>query len=274
MPDSARTDLDTIARLQVPGRDGPVPLDAVATLEVASGPLEIDRFDRSRNVSIIADLGGTPLGEAIKAVEQLPSIRNMVPSVQWLRTGDAEVMGELFAAFGGALALATLAVYCVLVLLFKDFFQPVTILSAVPLAAGGAFIGVLLSGSELGLPVLIGLVMLLGIVTKNSILLVDYVLIAMREQGIDEQEALVDACHKRARPVLMTSIAMIAGMVPLGLGLGGGDSSFTQPMAWAVIGGLITSTALSLLVVPAVFLYVARFERWVRRSRPARQVLG
>jgi multidrug efflux pump subunit AcrB len=114
--------------------------------------------------------------------------------------------------------------------------------------------------------VLIGLVMLLGIVTKNSILLVDYVLIAMREQGIDEQEALVDACHKRARPVLMTSIAMIAGMVPLGLGLGGGDSSFTQPMAWAVIGGLITSTALSLLVVPAVFLYVARFERWVRRG--------
>ncbi|MDH4105694.1 MAG: efflux RND transporter permease subunit [Gammaproteobacteria bacterium] len=266
MPDSARTDLGTIARLQVPGRDGPVPLDAVATLEVASGPLEIDRFDRSRNVSIIADLGGTPLGEAIEAVEQLPSIRNMVPSVQWLRTGDAEVMGELFAAFGGALALATLAVYCVLVLLFKDFFQPVTILSAVPLAAGGAFISVLLSGSELGLPVLIGLVMLLGIVTKNSILLVDYVLIAMREQGIDEQEALVDACHKRARPVLMTSIAMIAGMVPLGLGLGGGDSSFTQPMAWAVIGGLITSTALSLLVVPAVFLYVARFERWVRRG--------
>jgi multidrug efflux pump subunit AcrB len=268
MPDAARSDLATIARLQVPGRDGPVPLESVATLEVASGPLEIDRFDRSRNVSIVADLGGTPLGEAVQAVEELPSIRNMVPSVQWLRTGDAEVMGELFAAFGGALALATLAVYCVLVLLFKDFFQPITILSAVPLSVGGAFIGVLLTGSELGLPVLIGLVMLLGIVTKNSILLVDYVLIAMREQGIAEYEALVDACHKRARPVLMTSIAMIAGMVPLALGLGSGDSSFTRPMASAVIGGLITSTALSLLVVPAVFLYVARFERWVRHRAP------
>jgi multidrug efflux pump subunit AcrB len=266
MPDAARADLDTIAQLRVAGRDGPVPLEAVATLEVASGPLEIDRFDRSRNVSIVADLGGMPLGEAIKAVEQLPAIRDMVPGVQWLRTGDAEVMGELFAAFGGALALAVLAVYCVLVLLFKDFFQPVTILSAAPLSVGGAFIGVLLGGSELGLPVLIGLVMLLGIVTKNSILLVDYVLLAMRAQGIAEHDALVDACHKRARPVLMTSIAMIAGMVPLALGLGGGDGSFTQPMAWAVIGGLITSTALSLLVVPTVFLYVARFERWVRHG--------
>jgi multidrug efflux pump subunit AcrB len=267
MPDEARTDLATIAQLRVPGRDGPVPLEAVATLEVASGPLEIDRFDRSRNVTILADLGGTPLGEAIRAAEALPSIRNLPPGVQWLRTGDAEVMGELFAAFGGALALAVLSVYCVLVLLFKDFFQPVTILSAAPLSVGGAFIGVLLGGAELGLPVLIGLVMLLGIVTKNSILLVDYALIAMREQGIAEFEALVDACHKRARPILMTSIAMIAGMLPLALGIGSGDASFTQPMAWAVIGGLVTSTALSLLVVPPVFLYVARLERWVTRGR-------
>jgi multidrug efflux pump subunit AcrB len=264
MPDAARTDLDTIAQLRVPGRNGPVPLEAVADIQVASGPAQIDRFDRSRNVSITADLGGTPLGTALAAAASLPSIRNLPPDVQWLRSGDAEFMEDLFSSFGFALALAVLTVNCVLVLLFKDFFQPITILSATPLAIGGAFVAILVFGQELGLPVLIGLVMLLGIVTKNSILLVDYALIAMREQGIAEEEALVDACHKRARPILMTSIAMIAGMLPLALGLSGGDASFMRPMGIAVIGGLITSTALSLLVVPPVFLYVARFERWVR----------
>ena len=264
MPDAARTDLDTIGQLRVPGRAGPVPLEAVARIDVASGPAQIDRYDRSRYVSITADLSGTPLGTALAAANALPAIRNLPPDVSWLRSGEAEFLEDLFTGFGFALVFAVLSVYCVLVLLFKDFFQPLTILSAVPLAVAGAFVSVLVAGSELGLPVLIGLVMLLGIVTKNSILLVDYALIAMREQGIAEEEALVDACHKRVRPILMTSIAMIAGMLPLALGISGGDASFMRPMAIAVIGGLVTSTALSLLVVPPVFLYVARLERWVR----------
>ena len=135
------------------------------------------------------------------------------------------------------------------------------------------FIALLLGGSEIGLPALIGVVMLLGIVTKNSILLVDYAIIGTRDLGLSEHEALIEACHKRARPIIMTTVAMIAGMLPLALGIGGGDGSFRKPMAIAVIGGLITSTGLSLFVVPAAYTYVSRFERrvrgWARRQRDA-----
>jgi multidrug efflux pump subunit AcrB len=142
-----------------------------------------------------------------------------------------------------------------LVLLFKDFFQPLTILSAIPLSMGGAFIALMLTGGELNIPSMIGLIMLMGIVTKNSILLVEYALLAIREHNLSQQEALLDACHKRARPIVMTTVAMIAGMLPIALGWGA-DASFRQPMAIAVIGGLLSSTLLSLLVVPVVFTYV------------------
>jgi multidrug efflux pump subunit AcrB len=182
-------------------------------------------------------------------------------------------MQELFSGIGQALAISILCVFCVLVLLFKDFFHPITILSAIPLSIGGAFVALLIGHGELGVPALIGLIMLLGIVTKNSILLVDYAIIGVREGGLTEFEALLEACRKRARPILMTTVAMIAGMVPLALGIGGADSSFRRPMAIAVIGGLVTSTALSLLVVPAVYTYVARAERYCRRGF-ARIVLG
>jgi multidrug efflux pump subunit AcrB len=162
------------------------------------------------------------------------------------------------------MATGVLSVLCVLVLLFKDFLQPATILSALPLSIVGSLVALLVTGHNLDLPSLIGLVMLMGIVTKNSILLVDYTFMGMREQGLTMHAALVDACHKRARPIVMTSVAMIAGMVPLALGFGG-DASFRQPMAITVIGGLITSTGLSLLVVPVVFTYVLGFERRVKR---------
>jgi len=153
----------------------------------------------------------------------------------------------------------------VLVLLFGDFFQPLTILSAIPLSVGGAFIALLLSRGMLSLPSMIGLVMLMGIVTKNSILLVEYAVMGIKERGLSMSEALVDACHKRARPIAMTTVAMVAGMLPIALGLDA-DASFRQPMAIAVIGGLVTSTALSLLVVPVAFTYVARLERWALNS--------
>ena len=265
IPESMRGDLATISSLRVPARGGPVPIDSVADVTIESSPSQIDRYDRRRNVSITADLGGHPLGNAINDAKALPAAKSMPSSVVWSASGDAEFMQELFAGFGIALAIAVLLIYCVLVLLFKDFFQPVTILSAIPLSIGGAFISLLIVRSELGLPSLIGLVMLLGIVTKNSILLVDYAIIGMREQGLSEIEALVEACHKRARPIIMTTIAMLAGMLPLALGISSGDSSFRQPMAIAVMGGLITSTALSLLVVPAAYTYVAQFEHLVRR---------
>jgi multidrug efflux pump subunit AcrB len=204
------------------------------------------------------------LGAATAAAHALPAAKSLPSSVKLIQTGDAELQAELSGGFIMAILIGILCVYCVLVLLFKDFVQPITILSAIPLSIGGAFLGLLVLDGELGLPAMIGLVMLMGIVTKNSILLVEYAIIGMRERGLAIADALIDACHKRARPIVMTTVAMVAGMIPIVLGLGA-DSSFRRPMAVAVIGGLLTSTALSLLVVPVVFSYVDGFERRVRR---------
>jgi multidrug efflux pump subunit AcrB len=264
LPDTARRDLDVIANMHVNGREGPVPLASIADVSVASGPSRIDRYDRRRFVTIDADLGGTPLSVANAAVAALPAVRAMPSSVKLIEAGDAEMAAELAGGFGLALVIALFSVFCVLVLLFRDFLQPITILSAIPLSAGGAFLALLITRIELDVPSMIGLVMLMGIVTKNSILLVEYAIVGMKERGLSRREALVDACHKRARPIVMTTIAMVAGMMPIALGLGA-DASFRQPMAVAVIGGLLTSTALSLLVVPVAFSYVDGFERRLRR---------
>jgi multidrug efflux pump subunit AcrB len=264
LADRYRTDLATFRNLRVPGRDGPVPLASIAEIAVESGPTQIDRYDRKRYVAVNADLAGYPLGEALAAARELPSMVGRPTGVEFLELGDVELMAELFAGFGFAMATGILCVLAVLVLLFKDFLQPVTILSALPLSIVGSLVALLITGHNLDLPTLIGIVMLMGIVTKNSILLVDYTFKGMRNQGLSMQDALLDACHKRARPIIMTSVAMIAGMVPLALGWAG-DASFRQPMAITVIGGLITSTALSLLVVPVVFTYVLGFERRVKK---------
>jgi multidrug efflux pump subunit AcrB len=261
--DRHREDLGTFGNLRVPGRYGPVPLSSIADLSVESGPTQIDRYDRQRYVAVNADLAGYPLGDALAAARELPSMVGRPTNVDFLELGDVELMAELFAGFGFAMATGILCVLCVLVLLFKDFLQPVTILSALPLSIGGSLIALLVTNSALDLPSLIGIVMLMGIVTKNSILLVEYTFVGMREHAMPMHDALMDACHKRARPILMTSVAMIAGMVPLALGMGG-DASFRQPMAITVIGGLITSTGLSLLIVPVVFTYVLGFERRVK----------
>jgi multidrug efflux pump subunit AcrB len=260
--DAARQDIDTLANLRVQGRQGLVPLSSIATLSVESGPIQLDRFDRLRNVVVSADLGGTTLGAAQAAAANLEAMRTLPSNVSVIEAGDAEIVNDLMSGFAMALVVGVLCVYCVLVLLFRDFLQPVTILSAIPLSIGGAFLALLIAGAELSVPAMIGLIMLMGIVTKNSILLVDYAIMGREKDGLPLYEALVDACHKRARPIVMTTLAMIAGMAPIALGLGA-DASFRQPMAIGVIGGLITSTMLSLLVVPIVFSYVDGFERWL-----------
>jgi multidrug efflux pump subunit AcrB len=173
-------------------------------------------------------------------------------------------MSELFTSFGTAMAIGIFCIYAVLVLLFHDFLQPATILSALPLAMGGALISLWLTHQAFSMPVVIGVLMLMGIVTKNSILLVEYAITARRELGMSRLDAIVDACHKRARPIVMTTIAMGAGMMPNALGMGA-DPSFRQPMSIVVIGGLLTSTALSLLVVPVVFTYVDDLLIWGRK---------
>ena len=262
---AARQDLDLLGRLSVPGSKGPVMLNQVATLEFSGGPAVIDRYDRARNVNFEIELSGMPLGDVAKAVQELPTLKSLPPGVKVIEIGDAEVMGELFASFGLAMLTGVLCIYIVLVLLFKDFLHPFTILAALPLSLGGAFVGLLIAQKSFSMPSLIGLIMLMGIATKNSILLVEYAIMARREHGMSRWDALMDACHKRARPIIMTTLAMGAGMLPIALGFGAADSSFRSPMAVAVIGGLITSTFLSLLVIPAVFTGVDDVGLWFNR---------
>ena len=272
LPPEARRDLRLLERLAVPGRDGNVMLGNVASITIDSGPAQIDRYDRSRNVNFEVELNGRQLGEVVKAVDALPSLANLPQGVHRASLGDAEVMGELFESFGLAMLTGVVCIYLVLVLLFHDFVHPVTILAALPLSIGGAFVALLLTHSSFSMPSLIGLIMLMGIATKNSILLVEYAIVARRDRGLGRTEALLDACHKRARPIVMTTIAMMAGMLPIALGIGV-DPSFRAPMAIAVIGGLVTSTFLSLLVIPVVFSYVDDLlqlgQRLFRRLRPS-----
>ena len=265
LPDAARTDIDALARLTVPGRFGPVLLGNVATLTMDSGPAQIDRLNRSRNVVLDVELGSRQLGEVYAEAIALPGLRNLPAGVRQTELGDAKEMQALFASFGLAMAIGLLCIYMILVLLFHDFLQPITILGALPLSIGGAFVALLLTGKSFSMPSLIGLIMLMGIVTKNSILLVEYAIVA-RRGGISRTEALIDACHKRARPIVMTTIAMIAGMFPIAIGWGS-DPSFRSPMAIAVMGGLLTSTVLSLLVIPAMFTYVDDLAVWLQRIK-------
>jgi multidrug efflux pump subunit AcrB len=241
-----------IEQLRVRGRNGPVPLSAVAEIRDGSGPSTIARYQRQRNITLSAELDGRPLGEVMQEVQALPSVKTLPTGIEFLNSGDAEIFVELFFGFAMAMLAGIVCIYMVLLLLFNHPIQPLTILTAVPLCAGGAFGALLVSGHLLSLPALIGLLMLIGIATKNSILLVDYAVVAEDRHGMPQHEALLDACRKRARPVIMTTLAMGAGMLPLALGFSG-DSSFRAPMAWAVIGGLITSTLLSLIVIPAAY---------------------
>ena len=276
LDDAARADAGVLERLYVPGSKGPVMLGQVATLELTGGPAVIDRYDRARNVTFEVELSGLPLGDVTEKVDQLPAIRNLPVGVKKVEVGDAEMMGELFASFGLAMLTGVLCIYLVLVLLLRDLLLPVTLLFALLVAPGGAFLALLLTGKSLSMPSFIGLIMLMGIAIKNSILLVDYAVMARRgNDGSDGQpvvapmnrfDALIDACHKRARPIIMTSIAMGAGMLPIALGLGAADSSFRAPMSVAVIGGLITSTILSLVVIPPVFTVLDDFEHLMRRG--------
>ncbi len=270
LSDDARDDIASLERLMVPSARGSVMLSQVATIELSGGPAVIDRFNRARNVQFEVELSGLPLGDVTAAVDKLPAIQNLPAGVKQVVIGDAEVMGELFASFGLAMLTAVLCIYIVLVLLFKDFLHPMTILVALPLSLGGAFVALLVADKSFSMPSLIGLIMLMGVATKNSILLVEYAIEARRgkpatdtqpaQAPMSRTEALLDACHKRVRPIVMTTIAMGAGMTPIAMSWGAADGSFRSPMGVAVIGGLITSTFLSLLVIPAVFTFVDDFK--------------
>ena len=267
----AREDIAVLQTLQVPSPNGPVPLNAVADVRFGAGPSQVDRRDRARVATITAELDGIVVGEAAKRVHALPSVKNLPPGVKEVAAGDAEFIQEMVTGFLGALITGILLMYVVLVLLFRSFAHPITIMVALPLAIGGAFGLLVLAKSSFSISTLIGILMLMGIAAKNSILLVEYAIMAMKEQGMDKRTAIIDAAHKRARPILMTTVAMGAGMLPTAIGLGA-EVEFRAPMAIAVIGGLITSTLLSLLYIPVVFVLMDGLS--ARTGKLARRIFG
>jgi multidrug efflux pump subunit AcrB len=231
-------------------------------LSFGQGPSAVRRYNQSRRLFLEADLSpGTELGTATKKIYALPTLKHLPEGVHLVETGNTEFMNELYSNFLLAVGAGVLMVFAVLVLLFVRVFQPITILSALPLSLGGAVVALLLTGLPFSLPVVIGILMLMGIVAKNSILLVDFAIEEMRA-GKPRLTAILESGHKRARPIVMTTVAMVAGMLPVAIGWGG-DSDFRGPMAIAVIGGLITSTGLTLLIVPAVFTVLDDVERWL-----------
>ncbi len=263
LPQRDRTDLSVIRNLRLPTAAGGVTtLGSVADVYFQAGPAEIDRFDRKRQITTVADTtGDTQAGDVQAKVDKLPIMRHLPPGVEKASQGSEKQSAELFGGFVVAIVSAIGLVYSVMVLLFRSFFKPFVILSALPTAIGGAFLALLVTGLPLSIPSLIGFLMLMGLAAKNSILLVEYAIERERD-GASQRDALIEACRERARPIVMTSLAMMAGMLPTALTLGKG-SEFRQPMAVAVIGGLITSTILSLVLIPVVYEFVDDFERWL-----------
>src|SRR5712675_2105369 len=255
LEDAARGELPILEQLRVPlgGGRGGVPLSVVADIKLDQGPTSINRYDRERQATVAADLVGTAaLGDATKLIYDLPVMKTLPKGVKVSPSGDAESLNELSAGFATAITAGLMMVYAVLVLLFGTFLQPITILFSLPLSIGGAIAALLLTGKQLTTPVWIGILMLMGIVTKNAIMLVEFAVESIRE-GKPRDEAIIDAGMKRARPIVMTTIAMAAGMMPSALAFGAGGE-FRSPMALAVIGGLVFSTVLSLVFVPAMFM--------------------
>lgn len=270
LSDESRADMNVLSSLYVPSSTseaGAVKLSEVATLRRATGEAEIRRLDRMRSIKITVQ-SEEELGEVIDAVKNLPILQNLPEGVSAIDEGQADSMAELFTGFAIAMSVGIFCIFGVLVLLFYKVLQPFTILMALPLSIGGAFIGLVVTGASLSISSLIGFTMLMGIATKNSILLVDYAIIA-EKAGLQRLDAILDACKKRARPIIMTTIAMSAGMLPLVFGWGGADATFRRPMAVAVLGGLITSTFLSLVVIPVVYTLMDDLGRFFKRKKSA-----
>jgi len=260
-----KDDLASIGALRVPtAAGGSVPLSAVADIIVSQGPSAINRLNRERRATIGANLPeGVALDTASARFREIADGVELPPGARIAESGDAEVQQELVTSFGNAMVLGLMLVLTVLILLFRSVIQPFTILFSLPLAIGGVAAALIVTGSPVSMPVLIGILMLMGIVTKNAILLVDFA-IEMRDQGLSRFDAMVEAGRKRAQPIVMTSIAMSAGMLPSALGVGEGGS-FRAPMATAVIGGIIVSTVLSLVIVPSFFLIMDDLSQFLGR---------
>jgi multidrug efflux pump subunit AcrB len=269
LSEQSRRDISVIANLPVQTTSGAtVPLSRVADITFGSGPVSIRRYNQERRVFVGADLGpGAVKGTVTEAVNKLPIMNNLPTGVGKKPFGEDEIFEELITSFQIALGSAVLLVFAVLVLLYHRFISPLVNMASLFLAPLGGLIALFIVGQPVTMPVFIGILMLFGIVAKNSILLIDFAIEEMA-QGVPKYEAIVDAGHKRAQPIVMTTVAMTAGMVPTALSLGG-DSAWRGPMGTVVIGGLILSTLLTLVIVPAGFSLADGFEKrvgpWLRR---------
>ena len=253
LEEKSRADQQVLEQIRIPSQRGVgVPLVALADISFGEGATNIVRYDRQRQASVEADLaGGAALSDAREAIKALSVMKNLPFGITVSEGGDAELQTELFDGFGGVMRSGLMMVYLVLAVLFTSLLQPVTILFSLPLSIAGAILALLITNLPVTTPVVIGILMLMGIVTKNAIMLVDFAVEAMHG-GVDHTTAIIEAGRKRARPIMMTTIAMVAGMAPSALAFGAGGE-FRSPMAIAIIGGLLVSTFLSLLFVPAFF---------------------
>ncbi|MDZ3832735.1 MAG: efflux RND transporter permease subunit [Sphingopyxis sp.] len=261
LSEDSRRSLATIENLPVPtARGGTVPLKSVAAIGFGAGPTELRRYNQTRRIVIGADLApGLVTGDAQAKIDALPAVKKMPQGIRKVVQGDAKWQAELINNFIIAVVSGLMLVFATLVLLYRRFLSPLVNMSSLLLAPLGGLLGLLITGMEISMPVYIGLLMLLGIVAKNSILLVDFAIEEM-DKGIPKAEALMDAGRKRAQPIVMTTVAMVAGMVPTALSLSG-DGAWRAPMGVVVIGGLILSTVLTLVIVPAGFSLADSIEK-------------
>jgi multidrug efflux pump subunit AcrB len=266
VPESARTQFSDITNLRITTSTGlNVPLSSVADITFSQGPSSIKRLNRQRQAALGADImPGTELGTASARIVEVAKSLNFPASVKIAESGDAEIQGDINREFIKAASLGVVLMMGVLVLLLGNIFQPFAIILSLPLSIGGVVIALLLTGSAFSMPVIIGMLMLIGIVAKNGIMLIDFAVESVKH-GMGRVDAIVDAGRKRARPIVMTTLAMGAGMLPSALGIGEGGE-FRSPMAIAVIGGLIASTFLSLIFVPSFYIVMddlARLFSWM-----------
>jgi len=268
LPEPMRRDPSQVGRVRLAvnrGQEGAslIPLGEVATYTMSDTPSEINRQALTREVVLSANLDGLPLGEAMNKVKAIADRMPMAPGYRVVFTGEGEDMIESFGYMAEALLLAVIFVYLILAAQFESFIEPFAIMLSLPLSIVGMAGMLLLTGDTVNIMSLIGLIMLMGLVTKNAILLVDYAKV-LQGRGMERTEAVITAGRTRLRPILMTTLAMIFGMLPLALGIGAGAEE-RAPMARAVVGGLVTSTFLTLLVVPVVYTLLADLAAWMRR---------
>ena len=260
---SARASLETLENLPVPTiNGGSVPLKVVADVSIGSGPTVIRRYAQKRRIVISADLAqGLVTSDAMKSIDALPAVKKLPQGIEKVTFGQQKMMNELVLNFFTAVVSGIFLVFAVLVLLYRKILPPFVNMGSLLLAPLGGLLALHLAGMAITMPVYIGILMLFGIVAKNSILLIDFAIEEM-DKGVDKVTAIIDAGHKRAQPIVMTTVAMAAGMVPTALSLSG-DAAWRSPMAVTVIGGLILSTVLTLLIVPAGFSLADDFEKWL-----------